>query len=91
MIGELVVKDSNSNSSWWKRIFNSAKKVTVYINAKSISQIIASGAQSIDIKEIDNDNLNLEILGAGKVEITGKTDNFSAKVSGTAKISAKDF
>jgi len=63
----------------------------VRISAENIEKAIASGAVDLSISGVDNNNLDIEVDGAGDIKAAGKTKNFKINVSGSGDVKAKEL
>lgn len=63
----------------------------VRISADNIEKAIASGAVDLSISGVNNNNLYVEVDGAGDIKAAGKTKNFKINVSGSGDVKAKEL
>jgi len=74
-----------------KRNISPRKGIKAIVVLKSLKGINASGASFAKAKNIDADDISIDISGASKVEISGSAGNLDLHVSGAAKLYAKNF
>ena len=63
----------------------------VRISADNIEKAIASGAVDLSISGVNNNNLYVEVDGAGDIKAAGKTKTFRIIISGSGDVKAKDL
>jgi hypothetical protein len=69
---------------------NSEKDILVYVTAKSLKEVEADGAASVEIKdELKGDKLKMEAKGAAKITAQINTKELLAEVSGAGYIKIK--
>lgn len=64
-------------------------RVEVTLPAVSILQI--SGAGNATYRDVDLDGLEVDVSGAGNIEVTGRVDRFEANVSGSGNVDAQQL
>ena len=74
-----------------KKNINPKEHVTVYVTTPDLERVESSGASKIYVENIDSDYFKLDLSGAGKVKLVGKTDRFIADISGAANLDAFDL
>ncbi|MFO7666619.1 MAG: head GIN domain-containing protein [Desulfobacterales bacterium] len=63
----------------------------VRISADNIEKAIVSGAVDLSISGVDNNNLDIDVDGAGDIKAAGKTKNFKINLSGSGDVKAKEL
>lgn len=63
----------------------------VRISADNIEKAIASGAVDLSISGVNNNNLYVEVDGAGDIKAAGKTKSFKINISGSGDVKAKEL
>jgi hypothetical protein len=63
----------------------------VRISADNIEKAIASGAVDLSISGVNNNNLYVEVDGAGDIKAAGKTKNFKINIAGSGDVKAKEL
>jgi len=66
-------------------------QLEVRISADNIEKAIASGAVDLSISGVNNNNLYVEVDGAGDIKAAGKTKNFRINLSGSGDVKAKEL
>jgi len=61
------------------------------ISAVSLNKLICSGANDVAVIGIDNTAFDLDLSGAGSVNLKGKTDQLTVSCSGAGSIEAKQL
>lgn len=67
------------------------RKIRIQISTNNIEKINASGASDISISNINNDRFDVDASGAGKMNISGKTNYIALSLSGAVKVNARDL
>ncbi len=72
------------------RSWNNTGKVNIYIQAKSLNNIVLSGSGNVEVDgKLKTANLNNTISGSGSIELNIDVENYNAVISGSGEISAK--
>lgn len=71
--------------------FSTSNEITVEVEMPSIVKLSAHGSGDVEIYKIEQPSLQVDLLGTGNVEITGKVDLFVAKLNGTGDINAESL
>lgn len=81
----LIIRPKMSWTSWAHKYKD--KKITAYVNAKSISSLTMSGDGSITVKgTINNNSLTTTLSGSGSISATVDVQEYTAVVSGSGKL-----
>ena len=84
-----ILKIRNKKQMNW-RSWNSAEKVIIYIEARTLHGITLSGSGDIDvIGTVKSTGLTNTISGSGSISQSMDAENFVAVISGSGKIIAK--
>ncbi|MBK8946556.1 MAG: DUF2807 domain-containing protein [Ignavibacteriae bacterium] len=67
------------------------KKMLISITVPELSSINCSGANNVIAKEVNSERFEIDLSGAGYVEIEGSTNILNIDLSGAADLMAKDF
>ncbi|MFZ1288623.1 MAG: head GIN domain-containing protein [Melioribacteraceae bacterium] len=67
------------------------QKLLIQISVPKLLAINCSGANNVHAKDINSDKFEIDLSGAGTVEIDGMTNFLSVELSGAADLMAKDF
>jgi hypothetical protein len=62
--------------------------IRVVVSVPNINEFTSSGSTHGDINNINNNALNIEINGSGKLHLNGKTGDVRFSISGSSKIDA---
>jgi hypothetical protein len=72
------------------RGWNDSGKVNIYIQAKSLNNIVLSGSGNIEVKgKVKSTNLNTTISGSGSISVNIEVENYNGVISGSGEIYAK--
>ncbi len=82
--GDRLIVDTRKNIS-------PRKEIRIKITVPKLTYLDASGACDIYAGNIDSDHFNLDVSGAGSVELNGKVDKLSIDLSGAGSVSAKNL
>lgn len=64
----------------------------IFVSLKTIKNLSIEGAGSISTQNFQScSDLKCDIIGAGKIYLNGKGENFYCSITGTGKITAEDF
>lgn len=78
-------KKQVNNRSW-----NKSGKVDIYIQAKSLSNLVLSGSGNVEVNgKVKSANLNNTISGSGSISLNIDVENYNAVISGSGEIDAK--
>ncbi len=81
----LIIRPQMSWTSWSHKYKD--KKITAYVNAKTIKSLTMSGDGSITVKGIINNNsLTTTLSGSGSISATVDVQEYNAVVSGSGKL-----
>ena len=84
-----ILKIRNKKQMNW-RSWNSAEKVSIYIEARTLHGITLSGSGDIEVSgTIKSTELRNTISGSGSISQSMDAENFVALISGSGKINAK--
>ena len=85
--GVLKIRNKKQMNS---RSWNNTGKVNIYIQAKSLNNLVLSGSGNVDINgKVKSANLNTTISGSGSISANIEVENYNAVISGSGEISAK--
>lgn len=74
------------------RSWNNTGKVNIYIQAKSLNNLVLSGSGNVEVNgKVKSANLSNTISGSGSIEVSMEVENYSAVISGSGEISAKGY
>ncbi|MEE9431664.1 MAG: head GIN domain-containing protein [Melioribacteraceae bacterium] len=106
-IGENTLVEIIAEENLLKLIKTKVKKHTLYISSRenlrptedllirisveNLSAIECSGVNDIIANNVDTEEFDIELSGAGSILINGKAERFFLEISGAADIEAKDF
>lgn len=82
--GNTLVIDTKKNISPRKEIY-------IEITTPSLKSVDASGANNITVYGINGSDFEVDVSGAGSVNLSGEVDRFRADLSGAGSINAKDL
>ena len=80
-----VLEISNSKS------YSTKHEMSVRISVPSLDAISTSGASDIVITDVKSDGFNIDVSGAGHLEVSGETKSLEVKQSGAGDVDAKDL
>ncbi|MDP3468994.1 MAG: head GIN domain-containing protein [Daejeonella sp.] len=87
--GILKIRDKKQLN---KRSWNNSGKVNIYIQAKSLNNLVLSGSGNVELKgKVKSANLNNTISGSGSMTVNIEVENYIAVISGSGKISSKGY
>lgn len=69
----------------------STKAIKVRIGSDNISMVDLNGSGKVEITDFQNENLELELNGSGKMYVDGETENFEIQINGSGKVDSKKF
>jgi len=74
------------------RSWNNTGKVNIYIQAKSLNNLVLSGSGNVEVNgKLKSANLNNTISGSGSIIANIEVENYNAVISGSGEISAKGY
>ena len=82
--GNTLVIDTEKNISPRKEIY-------IEITTPSLRSVDASGANNITVYGISGSDFEVDVSGAGSVNLSGEVDRFRADLSGAGSINAKEL
>lgn len=71
--------------------FNTKNPIRIKISAPNIEEMEVSGASKVNLINLDNSFLKVDVSGASKTEISGKTVNLTIETSGASKVNAENL
>lgn len=72
-----------------KRSINPSKPLVAKVEAPNVTLVEGSGAADLTVSNVDNEELALELSGAGKMKAVGKTGKLRVRVSGAGSADAQ--
>ena len=66
--------------------YSTKDDVQVRITVPDLEGLTVSGAGTVDIKNVDNDQFEVDLNGAPTIEVSGETENLKLKANGAGKI-----
>ncbi len=72
-----------------KKSISPRKEIKIYITTPDLQSIECSGANSIYATDINTENFEVDLSGAGSVELHGEANRVTADISGAGSINAK--
>jgi len=94
---EYVIKEIRDNTLYIyiannkKNVHNKSINIKINIGIKDLKHVNLSGACSLTINDIKNDNLEIDASGANDIHLNGETKNLSVELSGACNLDAKEF
>jgi len=82
--GNTLVIDNKKNLS-------PRKELLIEITTKDLNSIDCSGANDIEVVGIDTEKFEVDLSGAGSIELEGKADKFYGDLSGAGSINARSL
>lgn len=70
---------------------SSDKPILIRVTARDINEIKASGAASVSILGVKNDELRIDLSGASDLTAAGETGTLNAEISGASVIKARQL
>lgn len=67
------------------------KDLVITVTAPDVSAIAASGANDIEMVAVNNEALNIDVSGAGEIDLKGSTGALTVHLSGAAELDAKEL
>lgn len=67
------------------------KEVIIEITTPSLEMIEVSGANNVTVENISGSDFNVELSGAGNVDLSGEVDRLKADLSGAGNINARNL
>lgn len=74
-----------------RKNINARRKIVIDVSTPNLEALSASGANKINITDIDSRKFVLDISGANNAVLEGRTDYFNIDMSGATKLYADDF
>jgi len=85
--GVLKIRNKKQMNS---RNWNNTGKLSIYIHAKRLNNILLSGSGNVEVKgKVKSANLVNTVSGSGSIAIDFEVENYNAVISGSGKIRAK--
>ena len=85
--GILKIRDKKQLN---KRSWNNTGKVNIYIQAKSLNNLMLSGSGNIEVMgKVKSTSLSNTISGSGGMSVQMDVENYTAVISGSGEIKAK--
>ena len=72
-----------------KKNISPRKEIRIYITTPELNSIDCSGANNVTAYNIDSDNFDVDLSGAGSIKLSGDVNRLKAEISGAGNISAK--
>lgn len=82
--GNTLIIDSKKNIS-------PRKEIKIYVTTPNLNSIDCSGANTIYAKGINTDQFEVDLSGAGSIDLEGTAKNVNAGISGAGHIDAKNL
>ncbi|MBK7106768.1 MAG: DUF2807 domain-containing protein [Ignavibacteriae bacterium] len=82
---------NNTLHIYSKENLRPTKKMLISISIPELRAINCSGANNVQAKAVTSNNFEIDLSGAGSVEIEGATNYLNIDLSGAADLIAKDF
>ncbi|MFA3781943.1 head GIN domain-containing protein [Melioribacteraceae bacterium 4301-Me] len=67
------------------------RSIKIYITTPQLNKIISSGANAIFVEGINNENLDIDLSGAGEIKLKGKSQNLKLDLSGVGEVNAQQL
>ncbi len=67
------------------------KEIVLEITVDDLKELNCSGANSINVKNINNDEFTVNLSGAGNIKLSGVTHILNAEISGAGNFYARDL
>lgn len=74
-----------------KKGLNPRKEIKILVTTPNINYVDVSGANSLQIFNIDEEMFEVNLSGAGSIYLNGKVEKLSADLSGAGSIDSKDL
>jgi hypothetical protein len=85
--GELKIYNKGNSSDWNFNLFGNHKKVVIYVTAKDINSVVASGSGDVYFKTgITTASLKVRVSGSGDVSGKVQVKDLQASVSGSGDV-----
>lgn len=72
-----------------KKNLSPRKEIILEITTPTLRSIDVSGANNVHVKNIDTEEFDVELSGAGNIDLDGIVDKLSAELSGAGNIDAR--
>jgi len=82
--GNTLIIDTRKNIS-------PRKEIRIYVTTPDLESIDCSGANNIVAKDISADYFDVDLSGAGSIDLYGEVNRLSADISGAGSIDAKNL
>lgn len=73
------------------RSISPKRKIRIVLTTPELQEIESSGISNIYVNGIDEQNFNLDLSGAGFIELKGKVEQFNAELSGAGRLEAREL
>jgi hypothetical protein len=73
-----------------KQDVNPELPLVARVTTPDLKLVKGSGATEVSVRDVDNQALEVELSGAGKMAVAGKTGELTLRVSGAGSVDAKD-
>lgn len=74
-----------------EKSFQTKNPVKIRISAENIEVLDISGASRTNLKNLDNEFFRIDLSGASKVTVAGKTVRFDIDMSGASRVDSSDL
>ncbi|MGE5681054.1 MAG: head GIN domain-containing protein [Bacillota bacterium] len=74
-----------------KKSINPKKKMRLRIATENLERVDESGACDVNITNVNSDRFIMDISGASKINVSGKTRELMLDLSGAGKVNARDL
>lgn len=71
--------------------FSTKNKLRLRISVPNLNAVSTSGASDIVISNVKSDEFNIDVSGAGSLQLSGETKTLGIKQSGAGDVDAKDL
>ena len=83
--------DGRELSIYNDRSISPRKRIVIKLHTPSLKYISTSGASNIYAEAIYSDNFEINLSGAGSIELNGDVESFEANLSGAGSLGARDL
>lgn len=92
LLGQIKTElDGDTLKVYSKGWFSPKTKITVKISMPKLEEVEVSGASNVTASNLKNENLEVNLSGASKLKIDGKTTNAKFDVSGASKFDGENL
>jgi hypothetical protein len=70
---------------------NPSDDIKINITVTELNSLVSSGASNISSDYIESDDFNIELSGAGSIEVIGKVKKLNISMSGAGSINSKEL